>query len=103
MVENACMQTGVPARVFQYLAVPTDDKELAHAAANYHQNVLWFQPDKEKTIPRDWHAGQHLLHLTKILSTAGIGNARQVWKTVVEFVENATIADMKMMWAKASR
>ena len=103
MVENACMQTGVPARVFQYLAVPTDDKELAHAAAAYHQNVLWAQPDKEKTIPRDWHAGQHLLHLTEILSTAGMGNARQVWETVVEFVENAAIAEMKMMSAKVSR
>ena len=82
-------------RVFQYLAVPTDDKGCGKTAAVVHQNLQWQAPEFDKSTQKDWRTYQNLLQLTGILSTARIGNARAVWENVVEFVENAEMAEVQ--------
>ena len=88
-------QPPVTPRLFQYLAVPTDDKGCGKSAAACHQNLQWAAPEFDKSTGRDWRIYQNLLQLTGILSTARIGNTRAVWENVVEFVENAEMAEVQ--------
>ena len=87
MAETRSLQLPATPRVFQYLAVPTDDKGLAEAATACQHTLRWAPAERDKSTQKDWHAYQNLLQLTGILSTAGIGNATKVWDSVVEFVE----------------
>ena len=89
-------------RLFQYLAVPTDDRGLAEAAKCCEANMKWAPQERDRATRRDWQAYQNLLQLTGILSTAGVGNARQVWKHVVDFVEMNDMVECEPP-AKAAR
>ena len=96
MAETRSLQLPATPRVFQYLAVPTDDKGLAEAATACQHTLRWAPAERDKTTHKDWRAYQNLLQLTGILSTADIGNATKVWDSVVEFVENNEMASVPL-------
>ena len=93
-------QPPVTPRVFQYLAVPTDDKGVSDSAAASLQNIKWACPKQDQTTHMEWRAYQNLLQLTGILSTARIGNAREVWENAVDFVENTSMAEIQIKYAE---
>ena len=85
---------------FQYLAVPADDQGVANSAAASQQNLKWACPKFDQTTHMDWRTYQNLLQLTGILSTARIGNAREVWENVVDFVENTSMAELQFKYSE---
>ena len=84
----------------QYLAVPTDDKGVSDSAAASLQNIKWACPKRDQTTHMEWRAYQNLLQLTGILSTARIGNAREVWENAVDFVENTSMAELQIKYGE---
>ena len=74
-------------KVFEFVAVQKDGGGLADAAAACSENLRWSCKGQTTAMSRDWQAYQNLLQLTGILKAAGLGNARQVWDHIVEFVE----------------
>ena len=74
-------------KVVEFVAVQKDDGGLADAAAACSENLRWICKGRTTAMSRDWQAYQNLLQLAGILKTAGLGNARQVWDHIVEFVE----------------
>ena len=92
MSECGYQQLPVTPRLFQYLAMPMDDGGLADAALNCQAKSRWDSPGRDKTTYKDWQAYQNLLQLTGIVSMAGVGSARKVWKHVVNDVEEREMA-----------
>ena len=101
--DRAQQQPPVTPRLLQYLAVPTDDGGLADAARCCEGNLRWAPQERDRATQKDWQAYQNLLQLTGILSTAGVTNARQVWKHVVDFVEMNEMAECEPPPAKAPK
>ena len=95
MAEHGTAQRADTPRLFQYLAVPTDDCGLLDAAKTCEANLRWASSDHDRATARDWRACQNLLQLIGMVSTARIGNARKVWEDVVEFVELMDMAQIE--------
>ena len=101
--ENSYQQPPETPRLFQYLAVPTEDRGLADSAITCQSNLRWSAPKNDRATYKDWQAYQNLLQLTGILSTAGIKNARQVWEHVASFVEEREMAQVELPPAKVPK
>ena len=102
MSERGCVHPPVTRRVFQYLAVPTDDRGLTEAAISGQANLRWAPQGRTKPH-MDWAAYQNLLQLTGILTMAGIGSARRVWEHVDDFVKMTDTAQVELLPTKSKR
>ena len=89
-------------RLCHYLAVPTDDNGLSQAARSCYTNLQW-STECAAATHKNWQAYQNLLQLVGILTTANIGNAKQVWEHVVEFVDDIDTAQYDMPATKKQK
>ena len=96
MADHSKAQRADTPRLIQYLAVPTDDSELLDAAKTCEANLRWASSDHDSATARDWRAYHNLLQLIGMISTARIGNARQVWEDILEFVELKDMANLEL-------